>query len=247
MKILQKWFREYVLGTHTTPQQIYKAAMRDLVEQDPPSHSFARFLNNLPDSDKFEAPLRLKAPSLMTTSAMLRNHERADWQHVDARLRLFAAAFIEAARKRGIPLYVHGAFRTQEAQQALYDAGRTKTLWPRAAHCVGAAVDIVHGKFHWDMTPQEWQYLHKLGRDVERKINATLKVNQRLNLTWGGNWKFYDPAHWELHNWADLTPPNIQNIKEPLRASPRKMLKQFVPLWNEPTQLFLSQQKDLEG
>lgn len=189
---------------------------------DPPSTSAERFFGTLTDGPIFEAPERLRAPSLFTSEAGLRQHDRADWQHVDPRLQLFAARMIEAFRKRGIPLYVHWAFRTKDQQDALKAQGVSNALYPFAPHCLGCAVDIVHSRYHWELTKDEWAMLGKVGQQVADRMGLKVK--------WGGSWNFYDPAHWELSDWrtdwgAKYT--RVKHIGEPVRLTPRGILAKY--------------------
>lgn len=167
---------------------------------------------------------RLVFPSYFLNKADLANSDRADWQHVDTRVKLFAASFIKALEKAGIPFYCHSAFRTRNQQNELYKLGRTKAVWPCAAHCQGKAVDLVHGIFHWELTAKEWQLIGRLGRDVLEKINRNRPASERFQMEWGGDWKFYDPAHWELVGWRD----DLRALEsaKPVRLRPALILKQ---------------------
>lgn len=217
----------------------FKERCRELRhERDSNPYLWERFMGELKDDQGFEAPKRLQMPSMMTDEAMLRRHNAADWQQVDPRLMTWAARFVEALRRRGIPLYVHRAFRTKEQQQEAVAKGASRAVWPRAPHCLGKAVDIVHGSFHWRMTTQEWAFLHKVGLDVLRRYNAELPKAMRLNLVWGGDWdgdgdihdqRLYDPAHWEVAEWRDDV--RALPVLEPRRLTPRGILAlhQFKP------------------
>lgn len=155
-----------------------------------------RFFQTFRDGPKFDAPLRLQMSKVFFTSDQhLRQQERADWRNVPTYMRVFAGRFVETARRQGVPLYVHSAYRDQQEQQALYDKGRTKAKWPRAPHCQGQAVDIVHGRYYWELTPNEWALLGKIGKEVAHRMS--------LPIVWGGDWHFYDPAHWEFEHWRN--------------------------------------------
>jgi len=198
------WWQRYVAGGLRTPQDIYAASRAE-----EPDKIEDRFTASPVDNPEWDVPDRLSAPAFLTSEAYARQGMRADWQHCDQRLRLWAARFVLAAHKRGIPLYVHSAFRTKEQQDLLRSRGLSKVGYPRSAHNIGEAVDIVHGVYHWEMTPLEWRYLHWLGRDVLRKLNAQWPKDRRLCLNWGGDDgtsgdKFrWDPAHWEILDYRD--------------------------------------------
>lgn len=203
--------------------QFRENVRRARIERDADPRSFERFFGQMTDSLEFEAPKRLAAPSLLNDTGTLRRHGFTDWQHVDPRLMTWAARFIEAARRRGIPLYTHSAFRTRDEQAALLKRGVSRAVWPNAPHCKGKAVDIVHAGFHWELTAQEWSFLHKLGLDVLHRYNQTLVLADRLKLVWGGDFKsLYDPAHWEVADWRQAPPP--PSAGPPRRLTPRGIL-----------------------
>lgn len=199
----------------TTPQEIWRRARRffGCDKQD----QLARFLGSVEDSPRFLAPQRLREHKTFFTDEMvLRQHERADWQHVDPRMMEFAAAFLLTLRKKGVPAFAHSAFRTRDEQNALYAQGRSLARWPKGAHCQGKAVDIVHARYAWQLTGQEWAYFGKVGQDVAEKLN--------LKVAWGGLWTdFYDPAHWELSDWR----ANIRKLEvgESRRFTPSGLRK----------------------
>lgn len=170
----------------------------------------------------FQTPERLRVPSHISSNAHLLQHDRADWQHVDPDIALFAARLVKALEKRGIPMYVHAAFRTRAEQEAAFERGVSKARWPRAPHCQGAAVDIVHGRFHWDMTKAEWALIGKIGKELHESLMRRFPVAFRYEIVWGGDWSFWDPAHWELKNWRD----DIRELQAgpPVRHTPGHIL-----------------------
>jgi len=191
-----KAWQDYCAGRLKTPQDLYAAYMAELEAPE------GRFLSMPEDTDIFDAPQRLRAPAHFHSNGWLRQSERADWAHVDPRLAYWAACFVEAGRKRGVPLYVHTALRDKAEQDRLNKLGHSKAAYPLSAHNIGEAVDIVHGVFHWEMTRDEWKYLHVLGERVLERVNAPLRKADKLALTWGGDFKsLYDPAHWEISDF----------------------------------------------
>lgn len=113
--------------------------------------------------------------------------------HADERVAKFAAAFIKAAHSHGIPCMATEIYRGQDRQNALRAAGKSRAKWGESAHNYGKAVDLVHGTKAWDMTAPQWNLFGIIGKEVARR--------QKLKMTWGGDWSFYDPAHWELSTW----------------------------------------------
>ena len=218
---LTRWWQRVVLGELASPQDIYAAAL-----QEEPSAAQAgdRFFHTPDDGLVWDIPKRLSvSPSFFTGLCYLRQSERADWQHVDARLQRWAALFIEYARKRGVPLYVHCCFRGEAEQNEANHKGNSKAPYPRSAHNIAEAVDIVHSVYHWDLTPKEWKFLVVLAQLALNRVNATLKAADKLHLVWGGDFhSIYDPAHWEVADYRKRT--RRLAAGPPLRQTPRHIL-----------------------
>ena len=176
-----------------------------------------RFFGQIVDGPAFVAPKRIAAgPSYFTTDQMLRYQNRADWQFTHSDIQRFAAYLVEALRRRNIPMYVHTAYRTKKEQDAAFRRGVSNLQWPRAAHCQGMAVDIVHARYHWELTKQEWALIGKIGKDIAKKLNIPIE--------WGGDWQRpWDPAHWQLEYWDQGT-PSMYEDGEPIRHTARKLL-----------------------
>ena len=220
-QFVSQWMQEYMLGRLTTPQQIYAASRAEIPL--PPTRFFGAPMDNC---EIWDAPSRLQAPAHFLTNAWLKQSTRADWAHCDPRLMGWAGQFIKAAEKRGIPLYVHTALRGKQEQNAAYDKGRSKARYPSSAHNIGEAVDIVHGVFHWDMSGQEWGFLHELGSRVLDRMNAGVKKEDQLHLTWGGHFKsLYDPAHWEILDYRQRL-RTLADV-EPVRLTPTNLRDRY--------------------
>lgn len=110
----------------------------------------------------------------------------------------FERAFIKRAKKLGVPLFAHNMVRTPDEQKRLFVQGHSKISGSAGPgpHMVGCAVDIVHGTRAWDLGRNEWAILGHIGKEEARRIGVKIR--------WGGDWSFYDPAHWELENWRDI-------------------------------------------
>lgn len=222
-QVLTQWWQHYVAGRLTTPQSIHRASRAEA-----PDKIEDRFTKAPQPSPVWDVPKRLKAEAFLRSEAYARQGMRADWQQTNPQLRVWAARTCLAARKRGIPLYVHSAFRTKAQQDELVRRGVTKAAYPRSAHNIGEAVDIVHGVYHWDLTQPEWLFIRHLALDELRKLNAKLPKAERLHLNWGGDdgtpedtfrW---DPAHWEIQDYRE----RLRHVTEavPLFMSPRKIV-----------------------
>lgn len=221
---ITEWWQQYVAGAFHRPRDLRRAALRDTPD---PAQASVRFFDDPVDTGaSWDIPERLRAPVFMMTDAYLSQMMRADFQFADQRLMRWAAVFIEMARKRGIPLYVHAATRTEADQAKAVSGGRSRTPYPRSAHNIGEAVDIVHGVYHWTLTKQEWAFLHVLGQRALDRVNADLPKARKLALTWGGDFKgLYDPAHWEISDYR----ARIRRLPlgPPVRMTPRGILSKI--------------------
>lgn len=168
----------------------------------------SRFLD-IPEDDKvhWDTPRRLQWLEYRQSAQYLRHQEWADWQNTDRRLAFWAAKLVDMAWQRDIPLAVHSAFRTEAEQQALVAKGASKAPYPRSAHNIGEAVDIIHGRYGWNLSEGEWQLIYVLGGLALNMVNNRLKAKDKLKLNWGGDdgtpqdtfrW---DPAHWEIEDY----------------------------------------------
>lgn len=222
-QLLQSWWQNYVLGRLTTPQSIFKASRLEILSATPSE----RFLQEPLDGPTWDVPERLRSKAHFYTQGQLNQWDRADYQQTDRRLLRWAAVFTELCRLRGIPVYTHSAFRTKAQQDKAVADGASKTPYPRSAHNIGCAVDIVHGVYHWALTPKEWAFLHLIGRRALDLVNADLIKADKLALNWGGDegpgdtfrW---DPAHWEITDYRNRIA--VLPVGDPLRLTPRFIL-----------------------
>jgi hypothetical protein len=107
----------------------------------------------------------------------------------------FERTFIKKLRTNGIPMFCHTAMRSNAEQQRLYEEGHSQ-IKQAGAHQAGCAVDIIPSVQPWDMDKRCWSIVGHLGHE-----HAAAKG---IDIRWGGDWSFYDPAHWELANWREL-------------------------------------------
>lgn len=114
--------------------------------------------------------------------------------HVD--VQAFLRTFLRDLERRNIPLFPVDGFRDAETQDRLFKQGVTKARAGQSPHNYGLAVDVVHSTKFWDLTRRQWDVIGLIGKEAARKAN--------VKVTWGGDWSFYDPAHWELRDWKKL-------------------------------------------
>jgi hypothetical protein len=96
----------------------------------------------------------------------------------------------------GIPMFGHNMVRTSAQQTELFVKGVSKAKAGKSPHNYGCAVDIVHSRKAWNLTKKEWGLIGHIGKDIAARNN--------IKIVWGGDWNFYDPAHWELKDWKAM-------------------------------------------
>lgn len=124
-----------------------------------------------------------------------RREHSVSWEGTDADMTRFQTAFIKELKARGMPFFVHALYRNKADQDRMYRNAVSKAKWGQSAHNFGMAADIVHFGRYWDLTRKEWEVIGLIGKEVARRTN--------IKIEWGGDWSFYDPAHWELADWRD--------------------------------------------
>lgn len=107
----------------------------------------------------------------------------------------FERLFIKRMAKAGVPMFASEFVRTRERQNDLYALGNTRARAGQSPHQYGLAVDIVHSVKGWDMDRKAWALCAHVGRELATQYG--------FKMEWGGDWKFYDPAHWQLIDWKN--------------------------------------------
>lgn len=110
----------------------------------------------------------------------------------------FERLFIRRMRKHDVPMFAHCVMRTEAEQLIVVQQGRSLADAGKSPHQHGFAVDIVHGLRAWDLERHQWVLLGHIGKEVANAAG--------IDVEWGGDWDFYDPAHWELRDWRKLPP-----------------------------------------
>lgn len=123
----------------------------------------------------------------------------------------FSDKLVKRCKNLGIPVFPHCIVRTYDDQASVYARGvsrdsPTDGLWPHRF----AAVDIIHGTLGYmdaPVIPHAWSIIGHLGKEVAHSMG--------IKIIWGGDWKFYDPAHFELEGWKDMTPQELELVGVP--------------------------------
>lgn len=108
----------------------------------------------------------------------------------------FERLLIRRMRRLNVPMFAHCVMRNEEEQAVLRSRGHSRAGPGQSPHQHGFAVDIVHGMKAWDLDRKTWALVGHIGKEVAAQAG--------IHVEWGGDWEFYDPAHWQLTNWKQL-------------------------------------------
>jgi murein endopeptidase len=124
---------------------------------------------------------------------------RADRRGAHPDLIEFEKVFIRKMGKLGVPMFSHEFIRSPERQNEVFRAGNSRAKGGHSAHQYGCAVDIVHSTKAWNMEPKAWALVGHVGKEIIAQKGLAV-----ASLAWGGDWGFYDPAHWQVVDWKSL-------------------------------------------
>lgn len=99
-------------------------------------------------------------------------------------------------KELGIPMFAHCVVRSMQQQAKEYDEGDSKAKPGQSPHNYGCAIDLIHATRAWKLSEKEWLVIGHVGQEIVKTAGLAL-----VSLAWGGDWKFYDPAHWEVRDW----------------------------------------------
>lgn len=108
----------------------------------------------------------------------------------------FEGKLVKRMRALGVPMFAHNMIRSAAEQEKLLRDGVSRAGGGQSAHNYGLAVDIVHSARGWDLKAKEWALIGHVGKEVAKACGVKVE--------WGGDWNFYDPAHWEVEDWRVL-------------------------------------------
>lgn len=119
---------------------------------------------------------------------------RAIRASVDPQILTFERLLVRRMGNLGVPMFCAEAMRSAQRQAELKKQGFSKLS--SGPHMVGMAVDIVHSTRAWDIPEKAWALVGHVGKEII--------AQEGLSIRWGGDWKFYDPAHWERIDWQSV-------------------------------------------
>lgn len=142
-----------------------------------------------------EAFENLRDREFLVTSKWKEQQTRAKRDGAHDEILIFEHKLIRRLQRDGIPAFAHCVWRTKDMQNALFVQGRSKAGWGHSPHNFGCAVDIVHSVKGWQLTFEEWAVVGHIGKQLAKSAG--------IRIEWGGDWRFYDPAHWQLADWRE--------------------------------------------
>lgn len=129
----------------------------------------------------------------------------------------FSALLVRRMASLGVPMFPHCVWRDREAQESAFKLGHSRVRYPDSPHNMGCAVDLIHSRHLWDLSPRQWLLIGHVGKE--------LAAAKGFKLVWGGDWKRYpeaevgwDPAHWQLDDWLTRLGSSWDADKHPLEA-----------------------------
>jgi len=151
---------------------------------------------NVPDTYRDQLAA-IRAPDFCEGIKYREQQWRAERKGADPRILTFERLLVRRMRNLNIPMFASEVMRSQQRQLLLWTEGhsRVKEYGP---HTRGAAVDIIHGIHGWNIPKKAWSLVGHIGKEII--------AQESLGMRWGGDWDFYDPAHWELTDWKNHPP-----------------------------------------
>lgn len=164
-----------------------------------------------PLPNRYDSALRyLRNPVFLAGARHKAQHWRADRTGAHPDILAFERAFIRRFKRLGVPMWAHCVQRSEATQRRHFVTGVTKARPGESPHNHGKAVDLVHGTRAWDIPKAAWDLIGHIGKEVAGQLG--------VKVVWGGEWRFYDPAHWELEDWrhypteAVVSAPQLEDL-----------------------------------
>lgn len=135
--------------------------------------------------------------------------------HEDAHpsVRDFTLRVLNELHRYQVPLRCFNIYRGKAAQNEAFANGNSRARWGQSPHNFGLATDLIHATEGWGQgTPSTmprvaWEAIHVIAAEVARRMDLPIK--------WGGHFhNLWDPAHFELTNWRDLTNWQAERVND---------------------------------
>lgn len=154
-----------------------------------------------PIETRFQAALNaMRNPGFLKSPKYQQQQKRALREGAHPQILEFERKLVKRLAEMGVPVFAACVVRTYDEQASAYARGVSKDspadgLWPHRAF----AVDIIHGTLGYmdkPVIPNAWAIIGHVGKEVAASMG--------IKITWGGDWTFYDPAHFELTGWKQM-------------------------------------------
>jgi len=149
-----------------------------------------------PKGDAKAALAAIRDVPLIGSARIQARHFLAERRGARPSLLRFEKRFIADMERLGVPVYTHNMVRDALQQNALFERGVSKAKAGSSPHNYGLALDVVHAQYHWEMSIDQWAIFGHVGKEAAKALG--------LDMEWGGDWKFYDPAHWQFREWKQM-------------------------------------------
>ncbi|QCS37251.1 hypothetical protein [Tortoise microvirus 75] len=143
-----------------------------------------------------EALRELKDPAMLRSKKYQEQQWRAIRIGANPQLLLHMRLMVARFKQVGIPVFPSEIVRSHERQNQLKADGFSKASGAKAPHPYGCAYDLVHSVRGWNLSKKQWEVFGHVGKE--------LAIQRNIPMIWGGDWKFYDPAHWQLKEWRQI-------------------------------------------
>jgi len=148
---------------------------------------------------KAEIVASLRQTKFMKTDRYHEQQVRAHREGAHPDILEFDRRFVKEMAALGVPVFAAEIWRSAKRQDELYKLGNSKAKGGQSPHQAGMAVDMIHSIKGWDMTEDQWGLFEHVGKEVIARAGLDI-----VSLAWGGDWNFYDPAHWEINSWKKV-------------------------------------------
>ena len=144
----------------------------------------------------------------LTSEKHVDQHRRAVRAGAYPAILEFEKVFIRRMAKLGVPFHASEVYRTPDRQNDLHALGHSKAKAGQSPHQFGLAADLIHSVKGWALDERQWKLVGHVGKEAARSCGLLEPERGprkgRVYIEWGGDWDFYDPAHWQVKGWKAL-------------------------------------------
>lgn len=181
------------------------------------SEPVATFPGDQVQSEGFNEALRgMVNREFLVSEKHVHQHRRAIREGAHPAILEFEKAFTRRMAKLGVPMHASEVYRTPGRQNDLFALGNSKAKAGQSPHQFGLAVDLIHSVKGWNLDQRQWRLIGHVGKEAARSCGLLEPEGRKASgptwdakagrwrgvyIEWGGDWEFYDPAHWQVKGW----------------------------------------------